>query len=297
MTGWRSVVVEYFKSHVHRLTIVTDPDGLLSDPCVAAALCDAGIEMIDCAQTAEFPTIYEKKCRELRDWNKYPDTRVLLRLPHSSIDVLPHDDIVNAGKQLSIDREFLFPLLSSDVVKFLDHNFLSILFEEHKKLSSKKLGELETRNFILRYVYSLDIDAISTEIDLLGALLKWHINDLSLPPIFHDHFVQSLKSRDIFHAWPLDLITNDRAAFYSFLQERWKIFLRDWNKNGFFESESIYLFCPGPHTLSFDHPIIYPYIERLFNEGELKPVILPVNSPVPQDWRRKGVVQLDQRTD
>ena len=69
--------------------------------------------------------------------------------------------------------------------------------------------------------------------DLLRVLLRRHYREQRIPTILDERFIQVLRQNDDFEGWPLDSIIPDREVFFSFLQERWPIFLdRSAKKDG-----------------------------------------------------------------
>ena len=105
--------------------------------------------------------------------------------------------------------------------------------------------------------------------------------------------MQVLHQRGRFEDWPLEAIIEDREAFYSFLQERWPIFLKQITTNkelNVLETPTTYaLKYSGPPDIPFDHEDVRVYIDTLFLDGLLQPVAYPQASKPPQQWITVGI--------
>ena len=145
------------------------------------------------------------------------------------------------------------------------------------------MGDNATKDFILRYVFGIAAELISSDVELLRALLRLHYGRIQISFTLAERLVQVLREHSGFKAWPLDKIVPDFDAFFAFLQERWPVFLSARCEvrsagNIVQESETHYAHCtthflyPGPKLLPFDHQDILVYLNNLFTEGELKPV-------------------------
>src|SRR2546428_7510536 len=92
----------------------------------------------------------------------------------------------------------------------------------------------------------------------------------------------------------------DRKTFFSFLQERWPIFLKHITADKSLivrESPTIYaLKYSGPPVIPFDHEDIRVYIDTLFLDGLLQPVAYPQASKPTQQWITVGI-RLDPEAD
>ena len=114
---------------------------------------------------------------------------------------------------------------------------------------------------------------------------------IQLPLMLAERLIQALKGHDGFKAWPLSEIVPDDEAFFSFLQERWPLFLsRLGSTNQVREDSPEYgLKYPGPDRLPFDHQDIKIYIDNLFLEGKLTPVEASDIEVDARSWVRSGI--------
>ena len=108
------------------------------------------------------------------------------------------------------------------------------------------------------------------------SLLQKHYRRRRLPDLLEHRLIQLLRRNGDFDSWPLETIVPDREAFFSFLQERWPLFLDrfsgDPDDNLQDGGVAFDLAIEGPVDLPFDHDDVRIYIDNLFVEGMLSPV-------------------------
>lgn len=297
MSSWRDTILNAFVPNVSKLTLVADPDSLLTEEKLAQELRQRGFDLIEFTDPIEFRFVYESKYRSIWDRGDHTDLVVVLRLHNAELDALPYD-LLQAGRKLSFNLGDLFPNLSYPVIEKLDRSLLDALFEAQKTFPSDRMGDNATRDFILRHVFGIAAELIKNEVDLLRALLRIHYSETHMAQDLADRFVQVLQSQTEFKTWPLNEIVPDEQAFFAFLQERWPVFLGSLRKTeGIQEVPPEYgMKYPGPGVLPFDHQDIRVYIDNLFVEGRLAPVsssaltsglVVEVTS-----WIRCGIIEV-----
>ena len=276
MSSWRDAILNDFVPNVSKLTLVADPDCLLTEEKLALELRGRGFDLIEFSDPVEFRYAYESKYRSIWDRGEHTDLVVVLRLQDAELESLPYD-LLQAGRKLSFNLGDLFPNLSYPVIEKLDRSLLDSLFEAQRKSPPDRMGDNATKDFILRHVFGIAAELIANEVELLRALLRLHYGKLQIPLMLAERLIQVLKGHDGFKAWPLSEIVPDDEAFFAFLQERWPLFLsRLGSAHQVREDSPEYgLKYPGPDRLPFDHQDIKVYIDNLFLEGKLTPVDLP----------------------
>ncbi len=287
MSSWRDVILSNFVPNVSKLTLVADPDDILTEEKLALELRKRGFDLIEFDDPIEFRYAYESKYRTIWDRGDHTDLVVILRLQNNELECLPYD-LLQSGRKLSFNLGELFPNLSYPVVERLNRDLLDSLYDAQRKSHPDRLGNNATKDFILRYVFGIAPELIITDVDLLRILLRLHYNKTFLPPILSQRFVQVLTENNGFYAWPLEKIVPDDQAFFLFLQERWPIFLKklkkeDQSKTGFKDS--------GPDDIPFDHQDIRIYIDNLFVEGKLAPVEMADITVDSNSWIRSGLIE------
>jgi hypothetical protein len=290
MSSWRDAILNDFVPNVSKLTLVADPDCLLTEEKLALELRGRGFDLIEFSDPVEFRYAYESKYRSIWDRGEHTDLVVVLRLQDAELESLPYD-LLQAGRKLSFNLGDLFPNLSYPVIEKLDRSLLDSLFEAQRKSPPDRMGDNATKDFILRHVFGIAAELIGGEVELLRALLRLHYGKLQIPLMQAERLIQVLKGHDDFKAWPLSEIVPDDEAFFAFLQERWPIFLsRLGSANHVREDSPEYGFkYPGPDRLPFDHQDIKVYIDNLFLEGKLTPVEATDIEVDAGSWVRSGI--------
>src|SRR5215216_5549147 len=89
--SWRNEILRDFPPGVYRLTLVADPDELLAEEGVAAALGERGYEMLNYEDPIAFCYAYEANYRSR--WERGEDVPlvVILRGEANDLDSLPYD--------------------------------------------------------------------------------------------------------------------------------------------------------------------------------------------------------------
>ncbi len=294
MSSWRDAILNDFIPRVSKLTLVADPDCLLTEEKLALALRGRGFDLIEFNDPVEFRYAYESKYRSIWDRGEHTDLVVVLRLQDAELESLPYD-LLRAGRKLSFNLGDLFPALSYPVVEKLDRSLLDALYEAQRKSPPDRMGDNATKDFILRHAFGIAAELIASEVELLRALLRLHYGKLRLSPTLAGRLVQFLEGHDGFKTWPLSEIVPDDDAFFAFLQERWPVFLsRLGSADQVRENSPEYsLEYPGPDHLPFDHRDIKVYIDNLFLEGKLAPVEAKGVEVDAGSWIRSGIATSD----
>ena len=221
--GWRERILQEFPPGVARLTLVADPDGLLFDSGLLAALEERGFDLLPFDDPVAFRFAYESKYRARVDEDERAGLIVVLRAAESALGALPWD-LLQAGRRLAFSLADLFPDLSAPVVEALDRDDLDALYAAQiGDAPGAPLGEARTRAFVLRRVFGIEPGTVADPPALLRLLLERHYRNRRVPAALDHALVQALRAR--FADWPLERIVPDREAFFGFLQERWPVFL------------------------------------------------------------------------
>lgn len=291
MSNWRDAILNDFVPKVSKLTLVADPDCLLTEETLAMELRRRGFDLIEFNDPVEFRYAYESGYRSIWDRGEHTDLVVILRLHDKELKSLPYD-LLQAGRELSFNLGDIFPNLSYPIIEKLDRSLLDPLYDAQQKSSPDCMGDNATKDFILRHVFRIAAELISEDVDLLRALLRLHYGKIRLPSILAARLIQVLESHRAFDTWPISEIVSDDAAFFVFLQERWSCFL---SKQGIINHaqddvwEQQFVFS-GPDCLPFEHQDIKVYIDDLFVEGKLAPIEIESVEVEIEPWIRSGII-------
>jgi hypothetical protein len=292
MSGWRNQILKEFTPKVARLTLVADPDGLLLEEGILEGVRERGFELIPFEDHIAFRYAYESKFRSRWDRGEQTDLVVVLHSQASDLNELPYD-LLQAGRRLSFNLGDIFPNLSYPILTVLDRGDLDALHKAQERHAPGRLGDNATKEFVLRHVFEIAPELIKQPSDLLRMLLRRHYRGQRIPAILDERFIQLLRQDKVFDGWPLEILVSDREAFFTFLQERWPIFLDHEAAKGapnVREDEKPYgLAMEGPIDLPFDHHDIRIYIDNLFIEGLLHSVSHAHAATLSKTWAGIGI--------
>ena len=313
MSSWRDAILNDFIPNVSKLTLVADPDDLLTEEKLVLELQQRGFALIEFTDPIEFRYEYESKFRSIWDRGEQTDLVVILHSHNSELESLPYD-LLQAGRKLTFNLGEIFPNLSYPVIDKLDRSLLDALYDAQSKLSPDRMGDNATKDFILRSVFGVAAELINDEVDLLRVLLRLHYSKTQIPKALAIRLVHVLCGHRTFKSWPLNQIVPDEEAFFAFLQERWPVFLSKLSQSNnvldnptYISTESSILSShkavtrdgehqygfkySGPDLLPFDHQDIKVYIDNLFVEGKLVPV-KNLNAAMHADsWVQCGIIE------
>ncbi|MGB4175483.1 MAG: BREX-3 system phosphatase PglZ [Bacillota bacterium] len=292
MSNWRDHILRQFTPWVARLTLVADPDFLLLEERVSEGIRQRGFELIPFEDHVAFRYIYESRFRSRWDQGHDLDLVVVLHSQSSVLDQLPFD-LLQAGRKLAFSLGDIFPNLSYPIVAALDRADLDALYDAQLKYEPDPLGENATKEFILRHVFEIAPELIKKPSDLLRLLIRLHYRRLRIPPLISERLAELLSKNGQFARWPVEQLISDQEAFFTFLQERWPIFLdRKVEKELPMARESEHchdLVIPGPADIPFDHDDVRVYIDNLFTDGLLQPVPHDHASILSKSWVSIGI--------
>ncbi len=291
MVDWRDIVLKEFPRQVAKLTLVADPDGLLTEEGILHALQERGFDLIPFDDSIAFRYAYESRYRQQWDRGISTDLVVVLRSPEQDLRNLPFD-LYTAGRKIAFDLTDVFPNLSYPVVDELGRSYFDALYRAQQQEKPGRLGSNQTRDFILLHVFELQPKLIKQPAHLLRELIRLHYRTIDLPASLAQRVVEVLLQSGVFGEWPLDIIVSDRGAFYRFLQERWNRCVRRTltaASDRASEDRGEYGFrIPGPDNLPFEHDDVRVYLDNLFAEGLLEPVSTAGAGGGP-DWMLPGL--------
>lgn len=275
MANWRDTILKNFKPKISRLTLVADPDGLLTEEGMLSAIKDRGFDLIPFDDPIAFRYAYESQYRSKWDKGKNTDLVVVLRSAEQQLNKLPYD-LLKAGRPLTFALHQLFPKLNYPVIAGLDRSYLDAVDEGYQKHDGEQLTERGTKEFVLKKCFGVVADLLNTPVDLLKVLLSLHSRKVQLPDFLADYLLESLTKNATFESWPLAEIISTRESFFRFLQDEWKTFLA--------AQADPSVSCRVP----FGHEDVRAYIDTFFLEGSLTPVEQDNSAKLPA-WAQTGI--------
>ncbi|MCL6590798.1 MAG: BREX-3 system phosphatase PglZ [Firmicutes bacterium] len=295
--NWRTRILNEFTPNIARLTLVSDPNGLLFEENVLLKVRENGFEVVPYEDPISFRYIYESRFRSHWDRGESADLVAVLQAETGELNNLPFD-LIKHGRKLAFSLSDIFPNLSYPVVASLNPAEFDPLYQAQCRQNPGILGENATKDFILRYVYEVAPELIKQPSDLLRFLLRRHYRNQHLPFLFDEYLIHTFRQSHLFDDWPLEKILPDREAFLAFLQERWPLFLERFiSGENFGETPALYnLKYDGPVELPFGHDDVRVYVDNLFVEGLLAPVAVENGDNLAEKWVKVGV-RIDPQRD
>ena len=292
MNSWRDHILKEFIPNTARLTLVADPDSLLLEEGILQGIRERGFTLLSFVDHIEFRYVYESSFRSRWDRGEQTELVVVLRSHENNLNTMPYD-LLQASRKLSFCLGNIFPDLNYPVVASLDRSDLDSLYQAQIQYTPEPLGKNDTKDFILRHVFGIAPELIKEPSDLLLVLLRRHYTEQRIPKELDSRFIQLIKQKPAFAAWPLVSLVTDKEAFFSFLQERWPIFLiHEAPKYDFSVNERTSLINQNiqePRILPFDHQDIRGYIENCFIEGFLQPISFDRADIFSKTWINIGI--------
>ncbi len=275
--GWRRPLLQHFSKEsaaAGRLTVVADPDGLLTEPGVVARLANRGFDLITFGDPVAFRYACESRFRRRWDRGEATHLVVVIRAGRDGLQSVPHDVLEEArgsGRVLSFSLVEIFPTLAPNVVAELDPIHFDTLSRAVDMAAPGNMGANASRDFILRHVFGIAPELIKKPADLLRVLLRRHYRSQVLPPSLDARFIELLARQNSWRRWPLERIVPNRKAFLAFLEERWPHFLIARGSTPVPGREPPQPAFSGPLHLPFDHDDVRVYMDNLFVEGLMEP--------------------------
>lgn len=282
MANWRDTILKNFQPKISRLTLVADPDGLLTEEGMLTAIKKQGFDLIPFDDPIAFRFAYESQYRSRWDQGQNTDLVVVLRSAEQQLNKLPFD-LLKAGRPLTFALHQLFPKLNYPVIAGLDRAYLDAVDEAYQKHDGDQLTERETKDFVLMQCFSIVPKLIKKPVDLLKVLLSLHSRKVRLPDFLVSYLLENLTKDATFETWPLAEIIPGRENFLRFLQDEWTAFLTS--------QADASVSCRVP----FGHEDVRAYIDTFFLEGLLTPVEQENAANLP-GWAQTGVKH-DPRAD
>jgi hypothetical protein len=286
MRNWREDILAALVPEVNKLTLVADPDHLLSEEKLQISLKERGFDLLEYEGAIEFRYIYESQYRDL-------DSNELIVLVHQEwLNRLPFD-IVQHSRHLHFNLGTLFPRLSYPIVENLDKRYFDKLYNVQENQNRNPMGDKMTMDFILRHIFEITIELIQDKVSLLKCLLRCHYSHMDIPGKLQSYLLQELRKNNEFRDWPLEAIIGDSESFYDFLQDEWPHYLDKINDGKAKERPVVPYRGEDSKKVPFGHDDILVYIDNLFVEGKLRPITMPGFVINRSDWARCGIKDED----
>jgi hypothetical protein len=269
----QAAILAHFPPHTHPLTLVSDPDGLLADEDVLAALAERGFTLVG----EPDPVALRHRVEALRPWNT---DHPLIVVTAGLLNQLPYD-LWQQGHHVTLALHTFFPNLVYPVVRALTPT-------QRWRLSQtlpppRRLGRRGTVEFLLRHVFAADLDALRQPAHLVTWLDQVHQQADPMPSVLADRLLARLRKVPAYADWPLNELLASREAFTTFVREQWRAYVQQ--QTGELLKEE-----PVRYVLDFetDHAL-QDALPCLMRSGTLEPVSVEQPNRLP-NWARPAVL-------
>lgn len=292
MPSWRDRILEEFAPSSFRLTLVADPDNLLLEEIIQQQIHGLGYELLDFDDPVAFRFTFESKFQSSWDKREVSKTAAIVRYKNN-LNSLPHD-LLARGRSLSFTLSSIFPNLSYRVISELNRSDLDKLYQSYLLEEPQQMGENATKDFVLRHLWRFAPEFIKEPADFLQLVLQQHLlSGERMPPELEERMILVLRQSAWLSEWPVDLMIQSREFCYSFLQERWPLFLTKLAQTkikGVKDDQSAYAIkLPGPQDVPFGHDGLRVHIDTLFLDGRLKAINHPSEIALKETWVNVGL--------
>jgi len=275
-----------FPPHTHPLTLVSDPDGLLADETLLAALNEGGFTLL----TESDPVLLRNRIESLKPWEV---EKPVIVITAAALEALPYD-LWQSGHRLQLSLHDYFPNLAYPLVQALTSYQRARLNDCPPPQTC--LGQQLSAEYILRHVFHLPLEHLDRPSSLVAWLDEYHNGLGPLPPAILASLLAQLGKLPVYTGWPLRDLLKDRAAFGEFMQTQWSQYV---NKSmGDWGATSQYTVKPtATMLLSFEQDTaLQDTLPHLVRSGSLAPLEIDELSTAPA-WAMPALLvsQTDRR--
>jgi hypothetical protein len=266
-------ILAHFPAHTHPLTVVSDPDRLLGEEEVLAALVARGFTLV-----AEPDPVYLR--RRLAEAEPWSAERPLVVVTAGPLNTLPYD-LWQEGRRVELALHTFFPNLVYPLVRLLSPAQRWRLAQAPPP--RRPLAREATSDFILRHAFGAEVAALAQPAQLIAWLDAYHAQPEPMPDALAQSLLAALRRSPIYEGWPLAELMGSREALTTFVREQWLGYLQRSTGQPFAEAGTAYV-------LAFERDEgLQDVLPRLLRSGALPRVPLRQPERLPS-WARSAVL-------
>ena len=290
--GWRKAVINQLILGASHFYIVEDPDQLMAETGIQKILAARKLAFYAFDDSIALRHFYESRIR----LNIDKAETLVISIDTEKINArdLPFD-IIHQAKVISLSLAECIPELFRDVLDALEPEELDTLHAAVSEFTPGKLGDIASRDFVLRHVYHVAPEVIQSSSDLLRTLLRLHYRDIDLPDLLKGRLSELISKRSQFKAWPIKDILSSKTNFFSFLQLHWRAYVEAVRVSlhaGVKEPAAVYESIDSEKAkviLPLGHDDVRVYVDNLFLEGLLRPIEIQNPEQLANHWCVVGI--------
>lgn len=269
-------LLNLFPPHTHPLTLVSDPDGLLSGEAALVELARRGFTLIQAGD----PVLLRHQVETARPFSTEQPVLIVTR---GRLEELPYD-LWQPGHRVQLSLHACFPNLVYPIVKTLSPAQLERLADSPPPL--EPLGRQKTVDFLLRAVFAADPALLARPHQLVAWLNQYHATQDPLPPILRDGLSERLARLPVYRAWDLNGLLSDPQRYADFIQAEWSAYIQ--SATGQISAET-----RGKYRLAFEQDdALQNLIPALVRKRVLAPLSVISANALPE-WAKPGVQSKD----
>ena len=278
MITWESQLIERIHPDIAPLWAVEDADGLFRSDKVTRLLADRGADIVLFDDPLMFRYFYEAEMRSRLESGEPCCYVIVLNEHPEGFRRLP-SDVYQASRKLEVALGDVFPRLSRKVLRDLDPTILGRLWEKRDQIPGNTLSDKETADLILRLGFRIEPTLIESFTDIIRSLIELHFNGQRLPEAIAARLEQ-IGAGIPGKPGNIGELIREPARFWEFMQVEWET----WLAGETAVQDRLHDRVP------FEDNRIRVFVDNLFTEGLLTPIVLPPSSrKLPLEWCRIGV--------
>ena len=272
-----SQILCHFPSYTHPLTLVSDPDSVLSDEAVLTTLAERGFTLVN----EPDPIRLRHRVEHARPFSI---DQPLIVVTAGPLNELPYD-LWQQGHHVTLALHTFFPNLAYPVVRTLTP-------AQRWQLSqlpppTRRLSRRGTVAFLLRHVFAADLDALREPAQFVAWLDQYHQQADPMPSVLADSLLAHLRKATAYADWSLAELLASRDTFATFVREQWRAYMQQ--QTGQLLGEE-----PVHYLLGFDTDHrLQDALPGLVRSGTLELVTVDRPDRLPA-WARSAVLAPDE---
>lgn len=275
-------ILQLFPPHVHPLTTVSDPDGLLGGETTRAELTRRGFAIIQ----ENDPILLRRRMSEvIAPSVEHP----LLIITPGPLSELPYD-MWQPGYRVELSLHQYFPNLAYPVLQTLFPSQLEKLSQVI--LPNAPLGRQSTIEFLLREIFDADPAQLTLPHHLIGWLTRYHQAGSPMPPLLQDFLIERLRCVPAFKEWNLIGWISDTQVFSNELQHQWTCYVQtNSGQKTLGEGKEKYV------VRFEDNQQLQEMVSTLVRKRFIQPVEVQQGETRLPSWATAGLAQRDTRSE
>lgn len=268
-------VLRHFPPYTYPLTLVSDPDGVLADEGVLAALGERGFILIN------EPDPIHLRYR-LKQARRFSVDSPLIVVTTGQLNQLPYD-LWQQGHYVTLALHTFFPNLAYPVVRTLTPPQRWLL--SRSPGPDHTLGRQASMDYILRHVFGIAPGALEQPAGLVTWLNRYHQQADPMPPLLADYLLGRLKQIPAYAGWSLEALLANRDTFTSFVGKQWLVYVQQQTGQPLLDERGTI------YVLHFaEDEALQDTIPSLVRSGTIAPVKVKRAGSLPA-WARPAILK------